>query len=424
MRWQVYAFWLVAIVVSELITVPVWGSVVLAMSLPLVLAVGMVFSPLVAGALAFIGSVDVRELRGDVSLARALYNRSQVMLSAILASIVFHGLGGRLESWPTVLLISGLVVCADFLTNAVLVSFPIHLDISLSLASIVRRIIGDSPKEHVLGHASLGLLALPLAILWQAVGAWAFVAFLAPLFLVRQMFAHGKRLDAASRIVHSKNRALASAAKRVVDERRDERLIVAGGLHDEVMQPLYKVHLMGQVLRHDLDSGRLLDLDSDLPQLVDATNAAQVAIRNLVGHLRKSALGPDGLVSTLGLLVRDLSSESSTKIELHAEEVGGAATTQLLAYQVVQEALTNAIRHANASRISVSVSRVGDQISVVVQDDGQGFRPDLVDGAEHFGLQIMGERVDSGGGKMRIDSAIGLGTCVSALMPAEGAWRV
>ena len=69
----------------------------------------------------------------------------------------------------------------------------------------------------------------------------------------------------ANRAIAQKERALSLVVNRIADERRDERLTLAAGIHDEVLPPLYKVHLMGQVVKNDLASGRLLDLEADVP---------------------------------------------------------------------------------------------------------------------------------------------------------------
>jgi signal transduction histidine kinase len=423
-NWPVYLLWLVAIGLAELLSVPVWGSVVLTMSLPIVLAAGMVLDPVEVAPLAFLGCVDVRELRGEIGVTRALYNRAQVMLSVVAASAVFHSLDADFNAWPYILLATCLVVIVDFVVNAFLVAVPIRIHTALSLVSVVRRIFGVSPWEHALGHACLAMLALPLALTVQAAGGWALVAFLSPLLLVRQTFAHGRRLDRAVEMLESKNRAVASSSEHVASERRDERLLMAGGLHDDVMQPLYQVHLMGQVLQRDLDSGRLLDLDKDLPQLVDATNAAQAAIRTLIHGLRRSALGPDGLASTVRLLIRDLGSRTDAKLHLDARNVGGSATTQLLAYQILREALNNAVHHASADNIYVRLWREGDDVKLMVEDDGRGFHPQLIDGRYHFGLQMLSDRVEAGGGVSKVESQVGEGTRITASLPADETWRV
>ncbi len=120
-------------------------------------------------------------------------------------------------------------------------------------------------------------------------------------------------------------------SEKIADERRDERLSVAAGLHDEVLPLLYKVHLMGQVLKQDLSSGRLFDLEDDLPELLGATEEASRAMQSLIGSLRRSAVGTGGLVETLQLLVREAQSTCPSQILLDVEEVGGSPVVQLLA---------------------------------------------------------------------------------------------
>ncbi len=98
-------------------------------------------------------------------------------------------------------------------------------------------------------------------------------------------------------------------------ERKDERLALAGELHDEVLPSLFKVHLMGQVLKQDLAAGRLLELDDDLPELLLATDAAQRAIRDLLGDLRRSPLGAAGLVPTVRMLVDQLAAAGAPPVD-------------------------------------------------------------------------------------------------------------
>jgi signal transduction histidine kinase len=423
-NWQVFLLWAGAVAAAELLSVPVYGTVVLTMALPVVLAAGMVFQPLTAGPIAFLGFLDSREFKGEISIGRGLYNRSQVMLSATGASTVFHALDGDLLVWPSVLPIAILVLSADWIANSALVALPTRFLTHLSFREVVKLMFGGRPADEAVGYVSLGLLAVPLALTYQVVGGWGLVAFLLPLFLARQMFAHGRRLDQATGMVEAKNQALAATAEGVADERRDERRVVAGDLHDEVLQPLYKVHLMGQVLRQDLDSGRLLDLDQDVPQLISATNAAQDAIRALMRDLRDSTVGANGLVRTLELLVRDVAPHTRARIELSADDVGGAPTTQLLAYQIVREALANAVRHSHAGLITIRLWRSGDDVHLLIEDDGRGFDPAQVDQSEHFGLQLLAERAEAASGVARVDSRLGRGTRVSASLPADGPWQI
>jgi hypothetical protein len=122
--------WLLTIVVADLMPVPLWGNLVLSLSLPVLLAAGMTFSPLIAGGLAFVGSNDPREFRREVSALHGLYNRSQIAASTLVASIVFHTTGGSLDVWPHVLGISLMAVGADMVVNYSLVVLAFVLSLS------------------------------------------------------------------------------------------------------------------------------------------------------------------------------------------------------------------------------------------------------------------------------------------------------
>jgi len=389
------------------------------MSLPVLLAAGMVYRPSVAGLLAIVGSIDLREIRREISIAHGLFNRSQIALATMGASAVFHGLDGDVERWPLVLAVAFPALLCDFFVNTVMVLAGFRLKTQLPMRQLLQNVHGGAPLRFILGYVSFGLVAVVLATAFRTASNWGLVAFLIPVLLARQMFAEGQRLIEASRALDEKNRMLLSVSSRIMDERREERLSVAAGLHDEVLPPLYQVHLLGQVLRQDLASGHLLALEDDVPELLRATEHANDAMRIWIRNLRRSPLGPGGLNTTLRLLVRDLVSESTANIKLEVEDVGGSPLVQLLAYQVAREALRNAVRHAHASQILVQVTREGGSMRLAVQDDGRGFDSDAVDSEGHFGLQLMRERVGLAGGSLSITSAPGKGTQIVAMLPAE-----
>src|SRR5207249_5418207 len=185
------------------------------------------------------------------------------------ASLAFHGLGGRPGVWPQVLGAASVAILADFSVNLVLVSAVAALRFRTSISAAARNVHGEAWVTHVGAWACLGFLALCVAEIHSGAGLWALLVALAPIFLAYMMFLRSKRLEQAAQALNERSRALLESVERAADERRDERLTVAGELHDEVLPPLFKVHLMGQVLRQDLNTGRLLELDDDLPELLE-----------------------------------------------------------------------------------------------------------------------------------------------------------
>jgi len=411
--------WAAVVGAVDLVPVRVWGSVSVSMSFPVTLAAGMIFLPAEAALIAFVGSIDPRELKGGVSPAKSLFNRSQVAVSVMAGSTVYHALGGEILDWPTVLVPGICALVLDAGSNFALVGCAVAVEGRISVRRALAKMFGSSPWHYFAGYLLLGLLALPLAAAVAVGGFWALLAFLAPVVLTREMFRQTQRLSTASERIRVKDEALRSAAGEAVRERRDERLVLAGELHDEVLPSLFKVHLMGQVLKQDLASGMLLALDEDLPQLLEATDHAQRAVRDLLGDLRRSPLGPAGLVPTLKLLIDQLSAAGAPPVTLDAEPVVGSPLAQLLTYQVVREALHNSAKHARASQVAVRIWRDDNVIRLSVTDDGCGFAWSDVDTERHFGLQIMKERVESVGGTLFTDSRLGSGTMVIATVPRD-----
>jgi signal transduction histidine kinase len=230
-------------------------------------------------------------------------------------------------------------------------------------------------------------------------------------------------LGEANVALHQKDRALSAAANRIVDERREERLALAAEIHDEVLPPLYKIHLMGQVVKTDFASGRLLDLEADVPDLLQAVETADSALRDMVRDLRQSTIGPEGLVGTLRLLAEQIEANARVRVETDLKPVGGSALTHLLAYQLAREALSNAARHSGASTIVVALDQDEGSIRLRVSDNGGGFNPFTVDTSSHFGLQLMRERSELAGGSLVVSSTPGEGTSVLARLPIEGRTR-
>jgi signal transduction histidine kinase len=410
--------WLLAVAATDLLRVPLWNNIVLTMSLPVVLAAGIQLGPVEAALVALLGSVDPREWHRRVTLGRAIYNRSQVALSVLVASQVFHSLSHLIYPWwASLFLASAAMVGVDLLMNVAFVLVPTKLSYGGPWINVLRNILGTAPRDHLLGHLCLASLALPLVVLYEAAGVVGLVLGLSPLFLAQRMFVSSRGLHEAFRSIQMKNRILMAVTSQMAEERRDERLCVAGELHDEVLQPIYKVHLMAQVLRQDLASGRLLELEDDIPRLTEAAEEAQSAIRKVVRSLRASSLGPGGLRSAVRLLASNVESSWGLKVRLTVDEDDAPPLVQLLAYQLIREALQNAGKHANASQASVAVYRDVDSLRLVIEDDGKGFDPTGVDVAEHLGLQLMKERAHSAGGYVVIDSSPGRGTCVTARIP-------
>jgi signal transduction histidine kinase len=411
--------WIGIVAAADLLPVRLSRELVLALSLPILLAAAFLYPPEFVAGVALLGSTDVREVRREISLGHSLFNRGQVAFSAAVASVVFHAIDAHLSSWPLVLGVAMIALGADVLVNWTLVYAALRAMGQKNLRTVVTRMSAGDPVAFVAAYVAYGLIAVLLALAVEVGGMWGLVAVVIPVFLARQVFVRSLELRDTALLLAEKSRLLLTITEKMGEERRDERLAIAAGLHDDLLPPLFKVHLLGQVIRQDLATGQLLALDDDVPDLVSATEHASNTARTLIRRLRTSPLGPQGLSNTLHLLVRSLQAEGSVRIHAHLSESGGAPVVQLLAYQVAREALRNAIRHASAENVWIRLDRDGNEMRLTVEDDGRGFDPSAVDEESHFGLQLMRERVELAGGIFRLDSCPGDGTRVIVRLPGE-----
>ena len=389
----------------------------LSLDLPLLLAVGFVFGPAVGGLVGLLGGMDRRELHREISRVRAIFNRAQVSLSTMAGASAFAVLGGQTGKWPLAAVAGFAGLAADCAVNYTMVALSTSITQRRPFLLVVKEMRLGSARSFIPAYVAFGFLAVLIAEAYDSLGIVGVLASIAPVLLARLAFESRHELDTALDVLRLRERALAELDQRIAVERRDERMVLAGELHDEVLPPLFKVHLMGQVLKQDLSSGRLLDLDEDLPQLLEATEAAQSAIRDLLGDLRRSPLGANGLVPTLRLLADQLEGMGSPRILLDVSTVDASERSQLLTYQVAREALSNAAKHSRASAIQLRLWEEDGLLRLMIQDDGVGFAMSQVDRDSHFGLQFISERVSSVGGHVVIQSESGAGTLVVAALP-------
>jgi signal transduction histidine kinase len=415
-----FCSWLVLVAIADFHAVSLRNWTQFSISLPLLLAASMTTSPALAGLVAFLGYVDRREFRGQVELPRAAFNRCQIALSVMAGSYVFHSAGGDVTEWPSVLVPAALCIAADCLVNMVCVTG--------TQALIHRRTLGDVfltlfPEQGFLEFAGtylcLGLMGLTMAVAFEMGSVWGLVVSFAPLFFAAKMLERNQRLAEVTEDLRRKDRGLVAATRRMETERRDERGVLAGSLHDDVLPPLFQVQLMADVVRRDLASGALMDLETDLPAMLEAAEATSDAIRGLIGDLRKSSLGPGGLIPTLRLRIRDIESRSTSLVQVRIDRVPSDSLVELVAYQVAREAIENAATHGKASSIVLTIAGENSGFRLEVADDGLGFDPSLGSPDGHFGLTMMRERVRAIGGELKVQSEVGKGSAVSAWLPAK-----
>jgi len=198
----------------------------------------------------------------------------------------------------------------------------------------------------------------------------------------------------------------------------EERQRLARELHDSVTQALYGTTLYAEAAARQLATGQT-DLASDhLHELRDTAQEALREMRLLIFELRPSVLESDGLVNALRGRLEAVEERAGLEIEFHVsgETVLPTAVEEGL-YRIAQEALNNALKHACARRVSVSLNWVEGAVVLEVVDDGCGFDPATAIPAGGLGLDGIIERAAQMGGKLVLDSAPGEGTSVRVEVP-------
>jgi nitrate/nitrite-specific signal transduction histidine kinase len=202
----------------------------------------------------------------------------------------------------------------------------------------------------------------------------------------------------------------------------EERARLAREIHDDVTQTLGALQLRMSLLDDLLSQDEVAQVRATLPELQDMVSDAYSGLRASIFDLRAMAFPAAAFLPALQDYLTDYRLHYKLDVALEADDDVAAmldGNTGVQVIRIIQEALTNARRHARANRAWVRIHRQDDDLCVSVEDDGRGFDPSdpPLDGQLHFGLQVMGERAKKVGGRLIVDSRPGGGTRVVLRLP-------
>jgi PAS domain S-box-containing protein len=216
---------------------------------------------------------------------------------------------------------------------------------------------------------------------------------------------------------HNQLRQLSAALQTI---REEERTHIARELHDDLGQILASLrmdlNLLQQADGNTPDSLRLMKgMDENLVTAI-------ASLRRIATNLRPRALDESGLYFALQGLRDDFVERHGIRCALFADEselrLDDAASTAI--FRIVQEALTNIARHANASNVTMNLYRLNSELLVTIRDDGRGIQPEDMEKAESLGLIGMRERVWAMNGEITISSEEPPGTRIDIVLPVAG----
>ena len=211
-------------------------------------------------------------------------------------------------------------------------------------------------------------------------------------------------------------------SKRLIDLLEKDRHDIAMELHDNIGQILTSLKINLEVI-----DDKLKPVDTELGSLTkDAIKRANQAINdlhNIAQGLMPSILDALGLVSSLRALLNEFREHTDIKIDFFNRNIGKRfdKEKELAIYRIVQEALNNIIKHAEAKNVYVNLLKKGNVLSLSVEDDGVGFDQDremkISKGKGPLGLVIMQERALQLDGELTIESSLDKGTHILAEIP-------
>jgi len=228
-----------------------------------------------------------------------------------------------------------------------------------------------------------------------------------------------RKTEAALRESETQLRRLST---RLLTTQEAERRRIATELHDEVGHALILIKLRVGVVRKALRDDQA-DARDDCQHLAQAIDQLIEDIRRLTRELRPTVLEDLGLAGALRWLADSCGQGGQLAVTASVTDVDAlvGADAQMVLYRIVQEALTNVRKHAQARRVALNVARHEDRLAVVVEDDGRGFDATAVAarGAADrgLGLATMAERARMLGGSLAIASAMGKGTRITLRVP-------
>src|SRR4051794_12054755 len=411
--------WIALVAAAELLPVPAWRGIHVSLGFPLLMAVGILYPAAWAGAIALIGSVDPAEFRGGTTLLKAIFNRSQVALAVLLASATFHAFATVSDPIWLVIAASLAASLVDYVTNLSLVVVATALMYRTSILSLAKRL--PRVSEFIVSYAGLSTMGAVLAKLSQTpgVGLWAVLVVVTPLLFARQMFLRSHALEEAHVELKEREEILRELSNTMAEERADERLQIAGYLHDDLAQVLFRLSLQVDVARKLLDKQEFEELKAQLEKIKDSKQDTSDRVRALIRALNRSPLGATGLAESLESFTDEVGSDSGIRFHHDVEEIDLPAPIALLIFHIAREGVMNAMKHADPSDVWIAVTEADESIVLKLRDNGSGFDTSAPGPEGHFGMAMMRERAKVGGGTLDVTSSPDDGTTITVRFPTS-----
>ncbi len=206
---------------------------------------------------------------------------------------------------------------------------------------------------------------------------------------------------------------LQALSRKVISLQEEERARLARELHDEIGQQMAAVQLIISGIKQQSEPRR-----EHILMLADKIKNIPAELRRICKGLRPAALDSLGLISAVNEMTNEFVSVYGINIDVKIEEFDDKdlkPEISINVYRIIQEAISNAVRHSGATVITIAMKRAGNKVLLIIADDGGGFDPSQ--NRSGLGLDSMRERAALCGGTADVESEPGKGTEINVIIP-------
>lgn len=198
----------------------------------------------------------------------------------------------------------------------------------------------------------------------------------------------------------------------------EERQRLARDLHDSVSQQLFALTMLCEAALQEIDEDPE-KAKSHLREVANTGLTAQTEMRALLLHLRPVYLSGESLEEGINKLIKEIIQKTELDFDVFIEDnLALSETTEEHVFRIIQEALSNILRHANATHVKIDLSKRQSELFVHIRDNGKGFNEEeYYEQKTSYGLKSMRERSEELGGTFRVRSSVNNGTYIDIRIP-------
>ena len=224
-------------------------------------------------------------------------------------------------------------------------------------------------------------------------------------------------------MLRKQNAVQQTFARRLIESQESERKRIASELHDSLGQLLLVIKNWATFELSSFGSSH--PAREGLTEISSAASQAIDEVREIIYDLRPYQLDKIGLAETIRYMIEKVAAASNVAFHTEIGDVDGLLShdSEIILYRIVQECVSNVIKHSQATMARVTMERAGQSVILTIEDDGRGFVPEAVVSGSRCGMGLTGisERARMLGGKQTIHSTPGIGTRVIVSIDIEGA---